>query len=370
MQFKKICEFNTEELLEKIKNTKKSFASIIKATQQNPEILNKIDNMISIEFKNRDIIEKLHSIKLEIVSYPTCIVCGNESTYKSKEWSSFCDNNCGYSNRWQNESKESKINIIKKISNTYHNKTEDEKQDIISKRKNTLINKYGVGHNFNMIDFIEKRKQTWIEKYGVEHASKSDIVKEKIIKTNNERFGFNSPTQNKEIKNKSKQTCIKNHGVEWSLQNENIRQKAIATFNKKYGCDHPMQNHEVFNKCVSACYARKEIELNGIIHNVQGYEGVAINHLVSKGIKESSFITSIPEIAKYTGKLWWIDINNKQRRYYPDFYVTETNTIYEIKSEYTYNVGIKDGSLYKKIKTAANIKLLVFDKKGNLKLEI
>jgi hypothetical protein len=38
-------------------------------------------------------------------------------------------------------------------------------------------------------------------------------------------------------------------------------------------------------------------------------------------------------------------ILTKTNRYYPYFYVSETNTLYEVTSNYTYNKAIADGSL-------------------------
>ena len=49
-------------------------------------------------------------------------------------------------------------------------------------------------------------KQTCLEKYGTEYIFQSDLVKEKIEKTNLERYGHKSPMQSKEILDKVKKT--------------------------------------------------------------------------------------------------------------------------------------------------------------------
>jgi hypothetical protein len=61
----------------------------------------------------------------------------------------------------------------------------------------------------------EKRNETWNKKYGG-HPLNNSIVKNKIIETNNKKYGCDYLFQSKdfinndEIKNKSKQTAIKN----------------------------------------------------------------------------------------------------------------------------------------------------------------
>lgn len=51
-----------------------------------------------------------------------------------------------------------------------------------------------------------------MEKYGCKAPLQNDAVKQKFLKTNNERYGGNSPSCNKEIKNKQTATTIKNWG--------------------------------------------------------------------------------------------------------------------------------------------------------------
>ena len=55
------------------------------------------------------------------------------------------------------------------------------------------------------------KKQKSLEKFGTESPAQSLIVKEKIIKTNQERWGANSPMITDEVKEKSKQTLLKNY---------------------------------------------------------------------------------------------------------------------------------------------------------------
>lgn len=55
------------------------------------------------------------------------------------------------------------------------------------KKIETTLKKYGVEHIFQSDFFLEKRKETNIEKYGVDNPAKSQIVKNKMIKTINQK---------------------------------------------------------------------------------------------------------------------------------------------------------------------------------------
>ena len=55
-------------------------------------------------------------------------------------------------------------------------------------------------------------------------------IKEKIIKTNQEKYGGNSPMQNLEIQNKSKNTLFKNYGVDNPNKSKELIEKRIKSF--------------------------------------------------------------------------------------------------------------------------------------------
>ena len=44
-------------------------------------------------------------------------------------------------------------------------------------------------------------------------------------------------------------------------------------------------------------------------------------------------------------EIWYIGTDNKQHRYFPDVYIPKTNTIYEVKSEYTLNINLEINKL-------------------------
>ena len=68
--------------------------------------------------------------------------------------------------------------------------------------------------------------------------------------------------------------------------------------------------------------------------------------------------TDVPEI--------WYEKNNKKHRYYCDMYISKINTIYEVKSTWTYKKDIDKIPLKKQacIDSGYLFKLYVYDSKG------
>lgn len=116
----------------------------------------------------------------------------------------------------------------------------------------------------------ETRRQTTYKKYGVYNISQLKETKEKVIKTNNKKFGCDFPLQNKEFKEKTKQTllnkygvdhisktkdfidkvkktCLEKYGVEFPNQSKIVRDKTEKTNLKKYGFASPMQNQDIID---------------------------------------------------------------------------------------------------------------------------
>lgn len=74
---------------------------------------------------------------------------------------------------------------------------------------------------------IKKLKENKsFEKFGTKAPAQSQLVKNKMIKTNNEKWGANSPMCSEEIQEKSKQTLQKN----WGVDNPNKSEESIWTF--------------------------------------------------------------------------------------------------------------------------------------------
>ena len=118
------------------------------------------------------------------------------------------------------------------------------------------------------------KEEKSLEKFGTKVPAQSNLIKEKIIKTNQEKWGGNSPMSSKEIQEKSKKTLLKNWGVDNPNKSEELLEKRVESFKnnieqykesykktsiEKYGVDHPWKNKEVHGKSV---ISSREIKLS------------------------------------------------------------------------------------------------------------
>ena len=235
-------------------------------------------------------------------------------------------------------------------------------QEVRDKGKATCLEKYGVEHAMFDNAVKNKIKETCLEKYGVEHAMFDNGVKNKIKETCLEKYGVENPSQSDEIKEKKKETSIKNYGVEHPLQSDEIKQKLKNTCLTKYGVESPMQFGEVAEYQLQNSYKLKTYTFPcAKTIQVQGYEPFLLDILVKKGYIFEDIITKRTEVPEI-----WYDQNNKRCRYYCDVYIPKTNTIYEVKSTWTYQKDIDKNNLKKQacLDAGYNFELYVFDNKG------
>ena len=131
------------------------------------------------------------------------------------------------------------------------------------KFKNSTIGyyKYCCNSCIGLDPEIKKRKENKsLEKFGTKTPAESNIVKNKIIKTNQERYGSNSPLQNELILNKSKETLMKNYDVVVPLKSEIIMNKLKKTNNEKYGVENVMNNPDIRKKMKATMIERYGVE--------------------------------------------------------------------------------------------------------------
>jgi uncharacterized protein YfkK (UPF0435 family) len=81
---------------------------------------------------------------------------------------------------------------------------------------------------------IKLRRENTLKKWGVTHTSKLKSVKEKQLKTNLEKYGAPSPTQNISIRKKQRKTMLENWGVEYSGKSKLLMSKSLKTRFNKY----------------------------------------------------------------------------------------------------------------------------------------
>jgi hypothetical protein len=145
---------------------------------------------------------------------------------------------------------------LTKLNNPMKNK------EVKEKIKKTNLERYGNELAMNSQENIEKRKEqfkdkefvkqrsekskkTCQEKYGVEHHMKSEAVQEKQKKVMQEKYGVDHPLQNKEILEKMQNTVKERYGIENVAQVPEVRVKMAQTTLERYGVQHYNQLPEM-----------------------------------------------------------------------------------------------------------------------------
>jgi len=165
-----------------------------------------------------------------------------------------------------------------------------------------------------------------------------------------------------EIKNKTANTCFQRYGVNYIPQTEESIIKREKTCLERYGVKNAIQNAKIAEKSGKNAYNLKEFVFPcGSIIKVQGYEPYLLKFLANDGYAINDILVDrnkVPEI--------WYLMNDKIRRYYCDVYIPKNNTIYEVKSTWTYNKAIDEIKLKEKACLDAGYKfeLYIFTKRG------
>jgi len=240
------------------------------------------------------------------------------------------------------------------------------KVNLLKKSIDTNLEKYGIEFHTQSKEVKNKAKETLLKKYGVKCYIQSSEFKYKTKATNLKKYGVEFYTQTKEVKDKAKKTIFNKYGVENVFQCEEIKHKIKDINIKKYGVANPMQNSIISEKSLINSHKIKDYILpSGNILKYQGYENFALDKIIKEWkIEETDIITrgdKIPEI-------WWLDKDEKRRRYFVDIYIPSKNLIIEVKSIWT--ITLNKDNIMSKLNASKdlgfNTLLWVFDKKGNL----
>jgi hypothetical protein len=251
-----------------------------------------------------------------------------------------------------------------------------------NKIKSTNLKKYGVEHVFQVPEVKEKIKESNRKKHinksttfkkekeynrkkhinksttfkkekeynRKKHINKSTTVKketenltplQKQKTTNLKRYGVEYPGQSSIVQAKMRATTLAKYGAEHMLQVPELKAKRDATMLKKYGATQCSHVPEILDKI---CH-RKTImfELpNKKIVPLQGYEPRVLHWILNLGkdsyidnvLGRSLTVDDLVFAKKEVPEIWYT-FNDKRHRYYVDFSVPKSNSVYEIKSPYT-----------------------------------
>lgn len=338
-----------------------------------------IDDIIEVSI---DYISKTSKYKVDI----KCDICGKENNVsylsynKSLNYGFYSCTKCknikkkmtnlkeyGVEN-FNNSDKRKETMILK--NGFYNNNRDKSKETCLNKygvdnvskseiikniKKDTNIKNWGVDNVFKSEIIKEKIKGKHLENLGVDHPSKSEIIKLKKIETCNnnlgvdypmqselvtfkrdinniEKYGYVSYTNTDEYKNKVINTNLIKYGCEWYMSSNDFKYKSKIKNIDKYGTEHPMQNEIVFKKQQQSGFSAK-------IYNNLHYRGSYELHFLEFCEENNIYVENGPSIK--------LKFNDKDKVYFPDFYIPSHNLICEIKSEYYYNKDL-DLNLAKK----------------------
>lgn len=366
-----------KEYCENLHNTTKSFAFHFKIKKDN--MIEQMIEATSFLSENEKLSTRVYCILNDINEIPKCY-CGNPVSFKqySKGFQTFCSSKCAAN------SKEKKDKIIKtnlkKYGCTnvfqseagregYKNFHADEKrvQKAIEKSAETLRKNFGV-------ETVEEAHKLRVEK------TQESKLKKYRNKYYNNRAKAQLSRDEKKIRENLKKSCLEKYGVDSFSKTEEGRkilsermkerhkngfteeQREISL--RKYGVEHISQVPEFFEKMNKVTYKHKDYVFpSGKKIKVQGYEDYALDYLLII-YDESEIITETTKIPQIT----YFDANNKQHKYYPDFFIPKDNLIIEVKSIYTMRAKFYTNLLKAQASKSEgfNFRFLIFDKEDLL----
>jgi arsenate reductase-like glutaredoxin family protein len=208
---------------------------------------------------------------------------------------------------------------LEKYGVKYHSMLKDVFKEKVIK---TSLERYGENFYMQTDEYKKRVKNTNIKKYGETTPLLNSVVRDKIDKTNLGRYGTKHPTQNQIIRKKIEKTNLERYGNCNPAKSDEIKCKTKKTNIEKYGFEWPNQNIDVYNKIKTSMFKTKKYKN---LYYKSSYELDFINFCEKNKIE----ISNAPTI-KYI-------VNERDKVYFPDFYIPKYNLIVEVKSAYTYD---------------------------------
>ena len=200
----------------------------------------------------------------------------------------------------------------------YGHKTPIQIPEIKEKIQKTNMEKYGSNSPSGNMTVRKRCEETMIKKYGVKYPGQSREIREKIKQTNIEKYGVESPLSREAIKEKIKHTNIERYGVENVLLSPEIKSRRDATLIEKFGTLYPLQNEECVEKLRHTNIDRYGVNYVSQLDDVKekkrqtflnkyGVESPSQNEEIKEKIKETNLrkygvesMLSLPEFHKHS----------------------------------------------------------------------
>ena len=159
---------------------------------------------------------------------------------------------------------------VSKIKNDYN---DDRRQEIQKKMKSTTLARYGVENVFENTELIQASVE---KKYGVKNVNRLPEVRQKIARTNQEKYGGVAPAASQLVKDRMTATNQKKYGVDHASQFPETMRKQQQTMLDRYGVTSPIKNPDIARRMKSTNLER------------YGYENAAQNQQVKDQIRNST----------------------------------------------------------------------------------
>lgn len=192
------------------------------------------------------------------------------------------------------------------------------------KTKETNLKNHGVESTNSLRAVKDKKKETFIEKYGVDHQLKIPSIAASVSKKNTENA--------KERLAKAAVTNLEKYGYENPSSNADVKQRRTDTMIERFGVENASQNAEIHEKKIKNSYKSKQYVMpSGNVVFVQGFEPRALDELLKEYTEEEIIIAT-----KLKPRITYVGGDGKEHYYFPDFYIPKDNLIIEVKSKWTY----------------------------------
>ena len=236
-------------------------------------------------------------------------------------------------------------------------------EKIKNKIKKTNLERYGVENPMLSKETQDKIKKFNLEKYGKEYLFQLPEFQNKVKKTNLERYGSECTLNLEDVQEKIKETNLERYGSENPFGSKETQEKIKETNLERYGVEYPIQNPEIFEKSLQNSFNLKEyVYPSGNIIKVQGYEHHALDILIKTNTDESNIFTSRKDVPN----LWWFGRDGIKHRHYVDIYIKSSNTCIEVKSTWTFEKNREEVFLKQEYakKSGFNYKIWILNDKG------
>ena len=283
-------------------------------------------------------------------------------------------------------------------------------QEVVERRRKNNLLKHGVIHPMQIPELAaakyatwlrrngaafgsNKWRKSWVEDYqrihGVAQPSQTAETHKCWTATNLERHGANYPVQCPSImashvstlmsrygvtnithipgaKEKARATTRELFGADYAIQSEEGQRRYKENSLNKHGVENPTQNPQVFRRILASLYSTHPLTLpSGRIVKYQGYENRSILR---------QLLTHTEDQIDFNAELAipWTKNSGKRGMYFPDLTIPSERRLIEVKSPYTFERGLTDGTLLAKMVGALNAgweaTIEVWAAKGNLPL--